>query len=394
MTVNTDLAGRCVLTAGCFDLFHAGHLAWLERAARHGPLVVSVGRDETVERLKGRPPVDDERHRLALVRSLRCVAHATLGPGEGPLDWAPLLPALRPRAFVAPAETLTPAKQLVLAEAGVPLVVQQESGGSHSSDRRGRVGLPYRILLGGHYLDQPHVSRVLAGHAIPLSITAPIVPPRGVQGRSGLASSTRQTAQSLWGDRWPAWLAAPQRAELLFAADNPPDKPHLSGAIDAYGLAIPGVTLCVYTPGEARPRSIESAPLAAAAWLAGRLWLYPTPARPAGFTCITDLRPPVHVLIDLAAATERVWAAVLMHDLRSLQEAIDDANDLACGVESRALTPAIEGVLHGLRRQGWAGIIQGAGGGGYVLAVGDGPPPAVGQTPPVQVELVVGEGVP
>jgi rfaE bifunctional protein nucleotidyltransferase chain/domain len=45
---------KVVLTNGCFDLLHAGHLALLERAREHGDvLVVALNSDASVRALKG-----------------------------------------------------------------------------------------------------------------------------------------------------------------------------------------------------------------------------------------------------------------------------------------------------------------------------------------------------
>ena len=38
-----------VLVAGFFDLFHSGHLAFLEESASFGDLYVSVGSDANIE---------------------------------------------------------------------------------------------------------------------------------------------------------------------------------------------------------------------------------------------------------------------------------------------------------------------------------------------------------
>ncbi|MDM7460849.1 MAG: adenylyltransferase/cytidyltransferase family protein, partial [bacterium] len=45
---------RIVLTNGCFDLLHVGHLRYLQEARRLGDLlVVGVNSDESVRQLKG-----------------------------------------------------------------------------------------------------------------------------------------------------------------------------------------------------------------------------------------------------------------------------------------------------------------------------------------------------
>jgi D-beta-D-heptose 7-phosphate kinase/D-beta-D-heptose 1-phosphate adenosyltransferase len=70
-----SLGRQIVLTNGCFDLLHPGHIAVLRAAAELGDtLVVAVNSDASVRRLKGvdRPVMclDD---RLTLLQSLRWV---------------------------------------------------------------------------------------------------------------------------------------------------------------------------------------------------------------------------------------------------------------------------------------------------------------------------------
>lgn len=68
--------GRAVVfTNGCFDLLHAGHVALLEAARRHGDvLVVGVNTDRSVRRLKGDGrPIVPLRERLEVLAALRVV---------------------------------------------------------------------------------------------------------------------------------------------------------------------------------------------------------------------------------------------------------------------------------------------------------------------------------
>lgn len=71
-------AGRTVVwTNGCFDLLHAGHVDFLERAKDLGDvLVVGLNTDRTVAQLKGpdRPVVSFE-DRLSVLCALSCVDH-------------------------------------------------------------------------------------------------------------------------------------------------------------------------------------------------------------------------------------------------------------------------------------------------------------------------------
>lgn len=66
---------RVVITNGCFDLLHSGHVRYLNEAAKLGErLIVAVNTDESVQRLKGpsRPIVPLEG-RMELLSALSCV---------------------------------------------------------------------------------------------------------------------------------------------------------------------------------------------------------------------------------------------------------------------------------------------------------------------------------
>ena len=66
---------KIVFTNGCFDILHAGHVAYLEQASRLGDrLVVAVNDDASVTRLKGAPrPVNALPRRLQVLAGLRSV---------------------------------------------------------------------------------------------------------------------------------------------------------------------------------------------------------------------------------------------------------------------------------------------------------------------------------
>ncbi len=69
-----------VLTGGVFDCLHGGHILTLREAAKLGDvLVVVVARDELVERVKGRRPLQSAKERAEVVGSLRMVDVALVG---------------------------------------------------------------------------------------------------------------------------------------------------------------------------------------------------------------------------------------------------------------------------------------------------------------------------
>jgi len=63
------------MTNGCFDILHAGHVAYLEAARRLGDrLVVAVNDDASVRRLKGAGrPVNPLERRMAVLAGLASV---------------------------------------------------------------------------------------------------------------------------------------------------------------------------------------------------------------------------------------------------------------------------------------------------------------------------------
>jgi len=64
-----------VLTNGCFDIVHAGHLACLKQARRHGNvLIVGLNSDASIRLNKGScRPILAEDHRATLLAGLACV---------------------------------------------------------------------------------------------------------------------------------------------------------------------------------------------------------------------------------------------------------------------------------------------------------------------------------
>ncbi|MFH1408728.1 MAG: adenylyltransferase/cytidyltransferase family protein [Nanoarchaeota archaeon] len=69
-----------VLVTGTFDILHPGHQDLFRQAKKHGEtLIVLVARDATVEKVKGRPPRNNEHQRLLTVYNEPLVDEAVLG---------------------------------------------------------------------------------------------------------------------------------------------------------------------------------------------------------------------------------------------------------------------------------------------------------------------------
>jgi D-beta-D-heptose 7-phosphate kinase/D-beta-D-heptose 1-phosphate adenosyltransferase len=66
---------KVVMTNGCFDILHAGHVQYLTQARQLGDrLIVAVNDDASVRRLKGSSrPVNSVENRMAVLKALSCV---------------------------------------------------------------------------------------------------------------------------------------------------------------------------------------------------------------------------------------------------------------------------------------------------------------------------------
>ncbi len=94
---------RVVLTNGCFDLLHVGHLALLEAARRAGDvLLVALNSDASVRRLKGEGrPIVPAAERAELLRALEAVDRVVVYEEDTPLE---VVRALLPDVLVKGAD--------------------------------------------------------------------------------------------------------------------------------------------------------------------------------------------------------------------------------------------------------------------------------------------------
>jgi D-beta-D-heptose 7-phosphate kinase/D-beta-D-heptose 1-phosphate adenosyltransferase len=76
-----------VMTNGCFDVLHAGHIAYLEQAKALGTrLIVAVNDDDSIKRLKGKHrPINSLEQRMAVLAGLRAVDWVVSFAEDNPL---------------------------------------------------------------------------------------------------------------------------------------------------------------------------------------------------------------------------------------------------------------------------------------------------------------------
>lgn len=112
---------KMVLTNGCFDLLHVGHVRYLQEARRLGDfLVVAVNGDKSVRKLKGaNRPINAAEDRAEILAALECVDFVTTFPEP---RVTAVIEALRPAIYVKggdyTAETLDPEEVAALRKVG------------------------------------------------------------------------------------------------------------------------------------------------------------------------------------------------------------------------------------------------------------------------------------
>lgn len=86
---------KVVFTNGCFDLLHAGHVKYLQKARRLGDiLVLGLNSDSSVRRLKGeKRPLIGEEERAHILAALDCIDYVVIFDEDTPLE---LIEALKP----------------------------------------------------------------------------------------------------------------------------------------------------------------------------------------------------------------------------------------------------------------------------------------------------------
>jgi rfaE bifunctional protein nucleotidyltransferase chain/domain len=119
---------KLVLTNGCFDLLHTGHVRYLEEARSCGDaLIVAVNSDASVRELKGpERPLNNELDRAEVLAALRCVDPVTICTGQRVTDVIRLLrPAIYAKGGDYTLETLDSGERAALEEVGAEISLLQ-----------------------------------------------------------------------------------------------------------------------------------------------------------------------------------------------------------------------------------------------------------------------------
>lgn len=94
---------KIVFTNGCFDILHAGHIKYLNKAKKLGDiLIVGLNSDSSVKRLKGKTrPINSQNSRALLLSALEFVDFVVIFDEDTPLN---LIEKIRPDILVKGAD--------------------------------------------------------------------------------------------------------------------------------------------------------------------------------------------------------------------------------------------------------------------------------------------------
>ena len=364
-----------VFVSGCYDMLHSGHVAFFKAASAYGDLYVGIGSDATILELKKRHTVYSERERLYMVKAVRYVTDACINRGSGMMDFIDSVERIKPDVFVVNSDGGSDVKRRFCEERGIQYVVLERTpdagleARSTTSLRQGvGSGLPYRIDIAGTWIDQPYVSEHGAGWAITISIEPTI----DFMERSGMATSTRNAARKVWPYELPRYNEE-MMARLLFCFENDPEsKGHISGAQDAIGICMSGLTRHYYDR-HYWPAVIESChDEDILSWLESHLCLVPMFPRRDGCSVVEGMNVTDGGVKDLTEAAERCWEAIMARDIDGFAKAFRDSFDAQVALFPAMMQPGVAECIDAVRPYVKAWKMTGAGGGGYLACVVDG----------------------
>lgn len=134
-----------VLTNGCFDLLHVGHVRYLQAARKRGDaLVVAVNGDDSVRALKGpNRPVNTELDRAEVLAALACVDFVTLFHSPRVTE---VIRAIRPQIYVKGGdytlESLDPGERGALEMVGARIEILELVAGKSTTATLQKINTP------------------------------------------------------------------------------------------------------------------------------------------------------------------------------------------------------------------------------------------------------------
>lgn len=357
-----------VLVSGCFDLLHAGHVEFFQRAAEYGNLYVFLGTDENVWDLKQHRTMYSNEERLFMVQNISCVHQASMSQGTGVYDFEEDMKMLQPDIYICNEDASKLEGRYELCESlGIEIVVlprdpaegikersstsmkailrdmvKQEDANNHTKDMSEfHEVIPWRFCFAGGWMDLKWCNELFHGPVVTINFKHH---PGICEDQCGLATSSRKHWKTLWNGKVPDYLEAGIAAKYLYGAENfghfgkyvgtMPEwekTSYSAGSQDHVGLCFPGICKLNYTgahwPSSMINLSDPSDPEQKAIfeWLESVLWIIRVPfeSRPGDFNSqrinkLTDLTIPIeerqNMVQNLSEASELAWEGITTMD--------------------------------------------------------------------------------
>ena len=307
-----------VFVSGCYDLLHSGHVEFFRQASAYGDLYVGIGSDRTILHYKNHKTVYSEQERLFMVKAIRYVKDAYINSGDGIMDFLPTLDIVKPDVFVVNSDGSNDEKRRVCEERGIRYVVLERTPSeglearSSTELKKTPCQLPTRLDLAGTWIDQPYVSKYAPGWALTISLE----PTFEVRERCGLSTSTRNLIKKIWPYQLPN-MNPEMLARLVFCFENHPERGDgiISGAQDAIGICVPGLSRHYYNGGY-WPENIEVCDDEnILCWLENHLCMIPMEPRQMGCSVVSGMDITENKVKALTTAAQSCWDAIMARDL-------------------------------------------------------------------------------
>ncbi len=240
--------------------------------------------------------------------------------------------------------------------------------------------IPYRMALAGGWIDQPFVSK--ANPKPPGSmVVVSLQPTVRFMEFSGMGTSSRNVAMSLWGGRLPDRDPARLVRELYQAENEGKAEP--SGSQDMAGIVYPGVSRLDYDfacEGGYFPAHVETCrDPEIARWLESVISVLPVGQRPPGYMPLGEKNIEPEWVSCLGQSGKDCFDAILACDVLSLGASMNLC--MACWerilphtVRHPLLTVDLMALLDYYQAR-YAGAMYSGCGGGYLYVVSEEPVP-------------------
>ena len=185
--------------------------------------------------------------------------------------------------------------------------------------------------------------------------------------RGGMSTSTRNAAKKIWPIELPAYNEE-MLARLLFCFENDPENEgHVSGAQDAIGICISGLSRHYYD-GHYWPERIETVhDEEILSWLESHVCVVPMFPRRPGCSVVEGKDITPLKVEALTGAASRCWDAILAKDLPAFAAAFRDSFEAQVAMFPAMMQPGVQEWIDRIKPHALAWKMLGAGGGGHLL---------------------------